>query len=224
MFQRWNPVHASLYFKLVIILFLVFSVTVLGLTYQLEKNLEENHISLVQNELKSIATIAAVSIDGDVVATWRSPEQQQTEQYIAIKKYLKNIREAHTHIQDIYILRKGDADRALVFLLEADEGEDAAAFNELYDSAAAPDMLAGFEQPSVDQEFTADKWGLTLSGYAPIKDAAGQTVAIVGIDFDAKNIQEGIEERREQMLLYSAVSMLLMLLVSLILEIGRAHV
>ncbi len=215
--NKWNPIHSSLYIKLVVILFLVFTITVLGLTYQLERNLEETHLNLVQNELKSIAAIAAVSIDGDVVAGWRKPEQQQTQEYMAIKKFLANFKEANDSIQDIYIMRKGAAERALVFILEIDESEDAAGFNELYDSAGAPDMLTGFERPAVDKEFATDKWGITLSGYAPIKNSQGETVAIVGIDFDAQSIQDGIAERREQMLLYSGIGMLIMLGVSLIL-------
>lgn len=216
--SRWNPLaHTSLYIKVVFILFIVFSITILALTYQLEKNMQEQHIDLVKNELKSIASIVAASIDGDAVASWHNPEQQQTEQYIAIKRALVNVREANSDIQDIYIMRKGLIDRTLVFLLDVYEGEDAAAFNELYDSQASPDMLIGFEKTSVDRDFTTDKWGTTLSGYAPIKNSLGVTVAIVGIDFDANDIQAGIGQRREKILIYSFVSMLSMLFISLIL-------
>lgn len=216
--SRWNLfVHASLYYKVAVSLFLVFSVTILVLTAQLENNMQKNHIELVKNELKSIATLTAASVDGDVVATWRKPEQQQSEQYLAIKKSLTNIKDSNSDIQDIYIMRKGVADRALVFLLEVDESEEAAVFNELYDTQNAPDILEGFVQPSVDREFTTDKWGMTLSGYAPIRNSQGEAVAIIGIDFDATVIQAGIEQRKTQILLYSLASMGVMLLISLIL-------
>lgn len=216
-FARWNPVHASLYFKLAVILFLVFSTTIGVLTYQLEKNLEENHFNLVQNELTTIASVGAASINGDTVASWLNPEVQKTEKYIAVKEFLTNLKAANANIQDIYIMRKGAAERALVFLLDIDESEDAATFNQLYDSAGAPEMLAGFERPAADQEYTTDKWGITLSGYAPIKNSQGQVVAIIGVDYDAQSIQGGIAERQEQIIIYSVIGMLVMLGVSLIL-------
>ncbi len=41
---------------------------------------------------------------------------------------------------------------------------------------------------TASEEFYTDKWGTFLSGYAPIKDAAGNTVAILGVDMDATDV------------------------------------
>jgi len=215
--SNWNPLaHASLYSKLVIILFLVFTVTIVALTYQLEKNIEDSHIEMVKDELKSIAAISAVSIDGDFVDDLREPEQQKNEQYIAIMGFFKQIMEANKNINDIYIMRKGATNKELVFLIDADP-EEPAEFGERYDAGIAPEMLTGFYQPAVDNDFTADKWGRTLSGYAPVKNVRGETVAIIGIDYGVGSIQDGIGQRQKQILLYSLVSMVIMLFISLIL-------
>ena len=214
--NKWNPLaHASLYSQLVTILFLVFTVTVFTLTYQIEKNIESSHIELVKNELRSIAAVSAFSINGDFVDDLREPEQQKSEQYIAIKRIFAQLMEANKNINDIYIMRKGATSKDLVFLVDADP--DPAEFGELYDTEVAPEMLSGFERPSVDREFTTDKWGMTLSGYAPVKNSRGETVAIIGIDYDAHSIQVGIGQRKTQILLYSLVSMVIMLFISLIL-------
>ncbi|WP_094603075.1 hypothetical protein SPSIL_001030 [Sporomusa silvacetica DSM 10669] len=223
--SNWNPLaHASLYSKLVIILFLVFTVTVLALTYQLEKNIEDSHIEMVKDELKSIAAISAVSIDGDFVDDLREPEQQQNKKYIAIKQFFAQLIEANQNIKDIYIMRKGATNEELVFLVDADP--DPAEFGEIYDVEVAPDMVSGFERPAVDRDFTTDKWGMTLSGYAPVKNSRGETVAIIGIDYDVGSIEAGIGQRKKQILLYSLVSMGIMLVISLILAksiIGRLN-
>ncbi|CQR72700.1 HD-GYP domain [Sporomusa ovata] len=196
-------------------MFLVFTVTVLALTYQLEKNIADSHIELVKDELKSIAAITAVSINGDFVDDLREPEQQKTEQYMAIKRFFAQLMEANQKINDIYIMRKGATNKELVFLVDADP--DPAEFDELYDAEVAPEMISGFSRPAVDAEFTTDKWGMTLSGYAPVKNSRGETVAIIGIDYDARSIQDGIGQRQKQILLYSLVSMVIMLFISLIL-------
>lgn len=223
--SNWNPLaHTSLYSKLVIILFLVFTVTVLALTYQLEENIESSHIELVKDELRSIAAITAVSINGDFVDDLREPEQQKSEQYLAIKEFFAQLMEANKHIKDIYIMRQGATNKELVFLVDADP--DPAEFGELYDAEVAPEMLSGFYRPAVDDEFTTDKWGMTLSGYAPVKNYRGETVAIIGIDYDARSIQDGINQRKTQILVYSLVSMAIMLLVSLVLAksiVGRLN-
>jgi signal transduction histidine kinase len=50
------------------------------------------------------------------------------------------------------------------------------------------DLLSGFLQPSAETEFTTDKWGTTLSGFAPIRDSGGRVVGLVGVDMDSQRV------------------------------------
>jgi hypothetical protein len=47
-------------------------------------------------------------------------------------------------------------------------------------------FLAGFEGPSAEPGFYVDDWGnetaTVLTGYAPIRDAVGTIVGLVGVD------------------------------------------
>lgn len=208
--------HSSIYFKVFTILFLVFSVTILLLTYQLEKNIEDKHIEMVKNELESIASMAAVTINGDIVEKLQNPEQQESDEYNSLKRQLRRMIESNSNIQDAYIMRKGENNNELYFIVNGDT-TDVVEFNEAYNIENVPDMLSGFIKPSVDKEFTTDKWGVTLSGYAPVRNSQGQVVAIIGIDFDANNIKSGIYQRREFMIAYSVMSMLIMLIISMVL-------
>ncbi|WP_371367292.1 hypothetical protein SRRS_13050 [Sporomusa rhizae] len=208
--------HSSLYYKVFTILFLVFSVTVLLLTYHLEKNIEVKHIDMVKNELVSIASIAAVTINGDAVEKLQNPEQQISDEYNSLQEQFRRMIEANSNIQDIYIMRKGENNNELYFVVNGNPA-GIVEFNEAYSIENAPDMLSGFTKPSADREFTTDKWGVTLSGYAPVRNSQGQVVAIVGIDFDANHIKSGIYQRREFMITYSVMSMLIMLIISMVL-------
>jgi sigma-B regulation protein RsbU (phosphoserine phosphatase) len=51
-----------------------------------------------------------------------------------------------------------------------------------YDMTRYPGMLDGWKTLTVDTAPQEDEYGLTLSGYAPIRKPAGQTIALLGID------------------------------------------
>ena len=75
---------------------------------------------------------------------------------------------------------------------EIDEDEDKAHLGEPYDVSEFPEMQRCYFEgkPTADKELTKDKWGVWLSGYAPIKDRVGRVVAIVGMDFNVTTILE----------------------------------
>ena len=67
-----------------------------------------------------------------------------------------------------------------------------------YDAGRFPGMLKGFSGPSADKKLERDEWGITLSGYAPIKDSNNNPVAVLGVDITADSVyltQKEIERR-----------------------------
>jgi methyl-accepting chemotaxis protein len=72
-------------------------------------------------------------------------------------------------------------------------------------------LKKGLYEPSADSKITADKWGQWLSGYAPIQNEKGETVALLGIDMAASDI---IAHRRSigMPLLYMDIVLLPLLL------------
>jgi PAS domain S-box-containing protein len=75
---------------------------------------------------------------------------------------------------------------------EIDEDEDRAHLGEPYDVSDFPEIQRCYLEgkPTADKELTKDKWGIWLSGYAPVKDQTGRVVAIVGVDFNVTTILE----------------------------------
>jgi len=74
-------------------------------------------------------------------------------------------------------------------------GYEPSKFLDSYTPGAGSVILQGLQLDTINMEGYEDDWGKWVSGYGPIKNAAGETVGAVGIDFDATyvvNVQEGI--------------------------------
>lgn len=141
---------------------------------------------------------------------------------------LQEIRGNAEHVRYAYIMRRTFDPMILEFVADADAlgtleeldtngngivdpDEEGSHPGELYDITEMP-MLQGpaYIEPSVDLEFTKDQWGILISGYAPIRDDAGNVVAILGLDMRAE--QFVILSSR----IFSPVALLLVLLLSII--------
>ncbi len=140
-----------------------------------------------QEELRGLASVIATQIDGDAMAGLR-PGNEETPGFIAIRDQLDTIRQSNPDILYLYTMRQ--AGDTVEFVVDADYGtEDGAAIGDTY-KRATPELLAGFEAPSVDSEFTIDEWGTVLSGYAPVRDSTGAVVGLVGVDMDSSRAME----------------------------------
>jgi putative nucleotidyltransferase with HDIG domain len=75
-----------------------------------------------------------------------------------------------------------------------------------YNAARFPQMLKGYFEPTADLKLERDEWGLSLSGYAPIRDSAGNAVAVLGMDIMAADVyamQQEVHRRATFVLLLS---------------------
>lgn len=136
----------------------------------------------VREELKGAAAIIAADIDGDTLAQIK-PGDEKNPAFLEMRDHLNNLRSAYPALSAIYTMRNGQ--KGIEFIVDADYGitADAAVIGELYPDADAQ-LLSGLLVPSADREFTRDKWGVVLSGYAPVHDGNGNTIGIVGVDMN----------------------------------------
>ncbi len=49
--------------------------------------------------------------------------------------------------------------------------------------------MEGFEHAVVMKNFYVDQWGDVISAYAPITNANGKTVAVLGVDMKASDVE-----------------------------------
>ncbi|MDP3395865.1 MAG: ATP-binding protein [Methanoregula sp.] len=169
----------------ILFIFLMFFVT--GFSFILiDITAKDAILDATRNDLKGTASIIASQINGDTFVQIQ-PGDESTPQFTSLRSTLETIRQSDPSIRYIYTMRQNGS--AVEFVVDADYGieTDAAIIGEVYPNFA-PNLLTGFLQPSAGTEFITDKWGTTLSGYAPIRDGSGRVVGLVGVDMDSQKV------------------------------------
>jgi len=158
----------------------------------------------LRRELMAIAAKSAPSIDAAALA--RIPltmDGDKSPEYKDIFDTLLQIKETYPIVKYVYILTDTNEPGILQFVVDADPlpaiitAKSQRSFpGDKYDARSYPEMLNGFRGPSADRKISADDWGVTLSGYAPIKDTGGKVVAILCIDMDAGQLYAYLQSVR----------------------------
>lgn len=200
----------SLKTKLFVCLFSLSAAATIILASSLYIQIRTDYYEVMQHQLITLASISSSQIDGDMLELLTSRSQEGSAEFIAIKKTLANIQNNTHLIKSIYTLRQSPKPDYLEFVVDADDDpESAAHIGELYDTAIAPAMTDAFSAPSADKEPVTDKWGSTMSGYAPVYNSQGHVVAIVGVDIGIDFILAELEEYRIHTYIYSFLCLLL---------------
>jgi len=148
----------------------------------------------MRENLTTIAKTSVLMIDADILS--RIPMNRagaDTEEYKLIISKLRLIKDAVPKIAYIYTLAKTANPGIYKFIVDADpeaQGLDKATAwpGDEYDGSEAPEMAMGFTQACADKKIVTDAWGKLLSGYAPIRNASGKTIAILGMDIRADDV------------------------------------
>ncbi len=93
-------------------------------------------------------------------------------------------------IASIYAMRPTADPATMTFIFDIETRAKPAAFNQDYDASRYPELLQGVRGPVVEAGPVADEWGVSLSGFAPVVRATGETVAVIGIDVRAHHVDE----------------------------------
>jgi len=142
----------------------------------------------MKEQLVSVASVIASGIDGDKLVSLREG-QENTKAFAEIRKALNKAMKSYPDIKYVYsyAVKEGKVN----FIVDASYGEDedAAAIGEIYDEET-PEMLQGIASKGADKDFSTDKWGTFLSGYAPVLNSKGKPVAAIGVDMLAQRVIE----------------------------------
>lgn len=147
---------------------------------------------LVGERLACIAAVGATRIDGDLLATLRKPQDMDSPTYRRIKEILLEIRDAAGLWETYTIFKEGNI---LKFLVDADIDHPALLGEQV---KVDPEMLTAFEAPSYNKDFTSDKWGVYLSGFAPVRDKKNYVVGILGVDARANKVAKSLSHLKKR--------------------------
>jgi signal transduction histidine kinase len=189
------------------------------------KTLMEVHL---KNKLRDTAAVAAMQFNAEEVSRIHGRESMTDPVFADIVWRLRALRERTESIQYAYLLRKTTDPHTVEFVADADSlatpaeldanhngvfeaYEEASYPGDAYDVSDIPALWGpAFLQPSVDDEITVDQWGQLISGYAPIVDSSGKTVAVLGIDMDAADFHQLTQS------IFSPIVFLLLFITSLL--------
>lgn len=140
-------------------------------------------------------------VDADRLAAITSADDPYRTELVA--RFRAIMAQEH-EIASIYVFAPTDRPDRLRFVLDADVRAKPAAFGQIYDATLYADLAHGLGGPAVEHDAVKDAWGVSISGFAPVTNAAGRQVAIVGVDVDAARV-----DRMKARLLRVAIAMTL---------------
>ncbi len=170
-------------------------------------------LNLMKNEVKqnllSIAATTAPDFNAEDLSVLHLPRDMQKPEYQRVFERLNAIRDRNENIKYVYIMRPTDSDEIWEFVADADSNYNIPFYTEAsgddvlneYDENVAPGvryalrtniLVEALKQPITEEDFLVEQWGVTLSGHAPIKDAKGNSVAVLGIDIDVSHLYSNI--------------------------------
>ncbi len=182
--------------------------SITGLHLFLYRAIRDAILDEVRHHAMGVAIAAAAGINPGFLDLVHGPEDMGRPEFSVIQAKLDEISAINPDVRYTYTMRRstepgaGEGDYLYIVDQSAVDWNgngiiDASEESELpgtpYDASDLPEMMRAWHEPAADHEITPDPpYGDLLSGYAPVRNAEGQTVAIVGVDIMADTIRDKV--------------------------------
>jgi adenylate cyclase len=147
----------------------------------------------IRSRLAGTTVAIAHMLDRDKLGQLRSTADTQTVAYKNLHESVRAIDSAEKDLLSIYVLtpteKPGVFTFAFDFVAPGKRSKDPATIGQTYDARENETLQRGLKEAVVETEIAHDAWGDSLSGYAPVVDASGARIALVGVDVDAGAIR-----------------------------------
>lgn len=171
----------------------------------------------IHDQLKATAKISAMLVDGDVLRELTETEQMTSAKYLEIQELMGIIAQTSDEYLFAYTMRLQGG--RVLFIVDSpahdDDGDGIISEDELPEPIGAvyptptQAMLLGFAQPAAERRPYMDQWGKTMSGYAPIHDASGRPVGLIGIDMSVDVVEGKLAAIRQAGLISLGLALVL---------------
>lgn len=149
----------------------------------------QSQLEGLQSMLAAVTGAVAPEIDGDVHARLAGKSRDDVladSDYRALRALGARVKAAHPGFNEVFTIsfsgaRDAEHGRLVLTAFDRDIGRD-------YDVGRFPAMRRARAVPCADDDVCPDEYGISLSGYAPIRDRAGTTVGLLGIDVDGSTV------------------------------------
>jgi len=157
--------------------------------------------SLMRNNVLSVAATAAAMIDPAQHERIKTRADQDSPDYDNIERLLRRARDANRRhvlglnmdIKFLYSMRPYAQDaNSAEFVVDAEEdGKDKSNVGDVY-IPKNPNYVIRFNEFQADNEFVPDQWGTWLTATAPIRNAEGNSVGVIGADIAATDAMKSL--------------------------------
>lgn len=158
----------------------------------------------IRAQAMGVASATAGSIPPAILEQIRTPDDMAKPAFQEVQKLISTISTFNSDVRYVYVMRRSSAPDALpsdyeyvVDQMATDENKDGHIAEDEqseptgnpYDASELEAMVEAWNHPTADKDITADPpYPDLISGYAPIRDAEGNTIAIVGADITAGTV------------------------------------
>jgi HD-GYP domain-containing protein (c-di-GMP phosphodiesterase class II) len=212
------------HFKLIGLLMAAFMAVTSLIAWQLYTSTVESRMVDLKGDLATSAVLLSELIDGDKHDQLNDPDQMDGPLY---KEMIGKLGQAQVQVPSItYIYTLKPVGNTFNFILDPTEPgdhdkdgiDDKSYLMDEYGEISPRAREAYLNgHVSVEDELTSDRWGTFLSAYAPIRNSAGKTVGILGIDIDASTVQKELNAERDRVLQIVGLSWILSLALAVLL-------
>jgi methyl-accepting chemotaxis protein len=158
-----------------------------------------------RQKLMEVAGAMSTQISGDALMSL-TPGQENSSTYTSLVDQMRNMRSNSPDIVNMYTMKiSGDNVSFIVDDLE----EDPALIGQEYTQPELAQLKEALTTPSASPTFYSDEFGTYMSGYAPIKDSNGTTVAILGVDVTAVTTLQQMDNVRNSTAMIIVVSVVI---------------
>lgn len=206
--------------------------TILILFALLYNSARRSVLNEIRHQAMAVAVAAAAAVNADDIAQVHDPADTGKDAYKRIQNYFGRIIEENPDVRYLYTMRRSTRERAsdsdFEYIVDAaprdinrngiiDKDEVCELPGKLYSAHDLPEMVNAWYRPCADLSPSPDPpYPDLLSGYAPVQNSPGQTVAVVGADITAATVRMKLLALRSAMfLVWLVLSLLIMMVVQL---------
>ncbi len=178
-------------------IFFFVTVSLIGMImFNNAKNLVENSVGA---QAKSIAKSSAKAIN--IPQFEQVLVEGKNEYYYELRHTLNNLREING-LRYLYTMTKRNTGNGEEYIYVVDglplDADDASDFGDVEDISEDPIIKEVFEtgEAMVGELVKTEDYGTLIYAYAPIKNDSGEVIGIIGADFKATEVANGLEKNR----------------------------
>jgi class 3 adenylate cyclase len=171
-----------------ILIIMFTSIALSTLSYLTIKNAMRSDL---QKKMHDVVIVGILSINGNDHIKIKDQSWLSSDEYKHFFKTLTYIKDNVIDVKNVYTMNINEKGK-YVFIVDSEKDEKSrASIGDVYDGELTIEMKNVFEKKDkiyIEKNFTKDKWGTWISGYAPIFTSDKQFAGIFGIDISAQTV------------------------------------